>query len=175
MFEERSVVARSPREEPVGVIGFLREYILEPILTFFRFLHLFVLFAPVIVTSPMLLVGKPSTRRRPGKPVAHEEESWGAVWWYAFLVKQMERAGPSFIKLGQWAASRADLFPASLCERMSKLHSNGKPHSLRHTKKVISDAFGLDFDEIFEEFGAEPIGCGAIAQVHGCVWKCQLR
>ena len=159
------VVARSPNEERTGIIGALQRYILEPILTFFRFLHLFLLFGPVIVTSPMLLVGQPSTRRRPGKPVAQEEENWGAVWWYAFLVKQMERAGPSFIKLGQWAASRADLFPASLCERMSKLHSNGKPHSLRHTKKVISEAFGMDFADIFEEFGEEPIGCGAIAQV----------
>jgi aarF domain-containing kinase len=48
---------------------------------------------------------------------------------------------------------------------MSKLHSNGKPHSFHHTKRVIQKAFGMDFDDIFEEFGHEPIGCGAIAQV----------
>ena len=150
---------------PRGPIEIVRVYILEPILTFFRFCHLFLLFGPVILTSPMLLVGRPE-RRRPGKPVEHEEENWGAVWWYGFLVKQMERAGPSFIKLGQWAASRADLFPASLCDKMSKLHSNGEAHSLHHTKRVISRAFGLDFDDIFEEFDSQPIGCGAIAQVY---------
>jgi aarF domain-containing kinase len=158
-------------EAPEGILSTLQTYLLEPLLTFFRFLHLFFLFAPVILTSPMLLVGRPAHRRRPSKPVAAEEDNWGAVWWYGFLVKQMERAGPSFIKLGQWAASRADLFPASLCDRMSKLHSNGKPHSLRHTKRIISNAFGMSFDDIFEDFGEEPIGCGAIAQVY----KARLR
>lgn len=157
-------VALSPDEPRLGPISFVKLYILEPILTFFRFIHLAVLFGPVILTSPMLFVGKVERRRR-GKPIDGEDENWGAVWWYGFLVKQMERAGPSFIKLGQWAASRADLFPASLCDLMSKLHSNGKPHSLRHTRKALEGAFGLAFDEVFEEFDNEPIGCGAIAQV----------
>lgn len=151
--------------QPQGVLEWFREYFVEPVLTFFRFLHLFILFAPVIATSPMLLVGKPP-RRRLGKPVAQEEDSWGAIWWYAFLVKQMERAGPSFIKLGQWAASRADLFPAALCDRMSKLHSNGQPHSFRHTKRAVTEAFGMQFEDIFEVFDQTPIGCGAIAQVY---------
>lgn len=159
-------VAASPAEPRMTVVMLIQRYVLEPISTLFRFFHLAILFGPVIVLSPMLLVGQPQKRRRPGKPVAEEEENWGAVWWYGFLVKQMERAGPSFIKLGQWAASRADLFPASLCDQMSKLHSNGKPHSLAHTTRVIERAFGMTFDEIFEEFGQEPIGCGAIAQVY---------
>ena len=165
--EPTPLVAPAPR----GLLSSLRTYILEPILTLFRFCHLVLLFGPVILTAPMLLVGRPQHRRRPGKPVAEEEESWGAIWWYAFLVKQMERAGPSFIKLGQWAASRADLFPAGLCNKMSKLHSNGKPHSLHYTKRVIERAFELSFDEIFQEFGEQPIGCGAIAQVY----KAKLR
>ena len=133
-----------------------------------RFFHLAILFGPVILTTPMLFVGGAQPRKKPGKPMAGQDENWGAVWWYGFLVKQMERAGPSFIKLGQWAASRADLFPAALCDKMSKLHSNGKPHSLRHTRWVVEKAFGLKFDDIFEEFGREPIGCGAIAQVSKC-------
>ena len=159
-----SIPPISHLDESPGILGFLQRTILEPILTFFRFLHLFALFAPVIITAPMILVGKPQ-RRRPGKPVAEEEEAWGAVWWYGFLVAQMERAGPSFIKLGQWAASRADLFPASLCDQMSKLHSNGDPHSFRHTKRVLEQAFEKKFDDIFLHFEEEPIGCGAIAQV----------
>ena len=160
------IVASSPVEPRPSLFGIIRIYIIEPVMTFFRFCHLFVLFGPVILTSPMILVGRPQKRPRPGKPVSHEEENWGAVWWYGFLVKQMERAGPSFIKLGQWAASRADLFPASLCDKMAKLHSNGHPHSFHHTKSVIERAFDLKFDDIFEEFGTTPIGCGAIAQVY---------
>jgi aarF domain-containing kinase len=164
-----SVVASSPAEEEVGFssIRIIKVYILEPISTFFRFLRLAMLFGPVILTAPMLLVGTPaaSKRRRAGV-VVDEGERWGAVWWFGFLVRQMEKAGPTFIKLGQWAASRADLFPASLCELMGKLHSNGHPHALSYTKQVLEEAFQESFDDIFDEFEEEPIGCGAIAQVY---------
>jgi aarF domain-containing kinase len=161
-------IAETPR---LGPIGLLQAYIWEPIFTFLRFFHLVVLFGPVIITAPMLLIGRPERRRKRGRPSGEEDENWGAVWWYGFLVNQMERAGPSFIKLGQWAASRADLFPASLCDKMSKLHSNGAPHSMRHTRKVIEAAFDLQFDNIFEHFDDTPIGCGAIAQVYRATLK----
>ena len=69
------------------------------------------------------------------------------------------------LQLAQWSASRADLFPALLCERMGKMHSQGRPHSLAHTKRVIERVFQRPFDEVFEEFDETPIGSGAIAQV----------
>ena len=79
----------------------------------------------------------------------------------------MERAGPAFIKLGQWAASRSDIFPAEMCRVMSELHSNAPAHSLSHTKKTIRHAFDDRlFEEIFEEFEEKPLGVGAIAQVY---------
>lgn len=68
-------------------------------------------------------------------------------------------------QLAQWAASRADLFPALLCDRMGALHSRGKAHALSHTKNVIGRVFQRPFEEVFEEFEEEPIGTGAIAQV----------
>ncbi|GMK56789.1 hypothetical protein CspeluHIS016_0306290 [Cutaneotrichosporon spelunceum] len=167
---EKPFVALSPSEPSVGVLELLREYVLEPFLTLVRFIHLALLFCPVIITSPMIFVGTPP-RRKPGKPIAETEENWGAVWWYGFLVKQMERAGPTFIKLGQWAASRADLFPEALCIKMSKLHSSNRPHPFWYTKRVLERAFGLPLDEIFAELEDTPIGCGAIAQVY----RAQLR
>ena len=30
--------------------------------------------------------------------------------------------GPAFIKWGQWASTRPDIFPADICEELSKLH-----------------------------------------------------
>lgn|SRR6266850_2168851 len=68
-------------------------------------------------------------------------------------------------QLAQWAASRTDLFPTLLCERMGKMHSQGRPHSLAHTKRVIERVFQRPFDDVFEEFDETPIGSGAIAQV----------
>ena len=70
-------------------------------------------------------------------------------------------------QIGQWAASRTDIFPTEMCNMMSKLHSDARPHSLQDTMETISQAFGgKPFDEIFEEFDENPLGTGAVAQVY---------
>lgn len=151
--------ARGLRRVYKTVIYIVDQYIYEPLATTFRFLHLVVIFIPLIATIPLTLVGP----RRKDK----DNERATTLWWYALLVNAMERAGPAFIKLGQWAASRSDIFPAEMCRVMSELHSNAPAHSLRHTKRTISEAFGgRSFDEIFTEFDEKPLGVGAIAQVY---------
>ncbi|KAF9074800.1 hypothetical protein BDP27DRAFT_1443771 [Rhodocollybia butyracea] len=163
-------VILSPFEDDIDVrsriLSLLRDRVWEPILTAKRFITLCFIFLPVIFSSPMLLIGKPRKK--------YKGEGWGAVWWYNFLASRMEIAGPTFIKLSQWAASRADLFPAFLCERLGALHSHGKPHSLHHTKRVIERVFQRPFAQVFEEFDEEPIGTGAIAQVYRATLKKDL-
>ena len=146
------------------IIYVLDQYLYEPVRTTFRFFHLLFIFVPVIVTVPVMWLG---SRRKD-----QDNERAGTIWWYGFLVGSMERAGPAFIKLGQWAASRSDIFPSQMCAVMSELHSNAPAHSLAHTKRTICAAFdGRTFDEIFEEFEEKPLGVGAIAQVY----KARLR
>ena len=74
-----------------GVYFFVDAYIVEPIATGLRFLHLVFIFAPVLVTIPVIWLGK----RQPNK----DNERSGTLWWYAFLVRSMERAGAAFIKV----------------------------------------------------------------------------
>lgn len=146
---------------------FVDSYIWEPICTGFRFLHLVVIFVPVIVTIPLLWVGRRNQKR--------DNERSGTLWWYAFLVNSMERAGAAFIKLGQWAASRTDIFPKEMCAVMSNLHSNAPAHSMRRTRTILEHAFeGRPFNEIFEEFDEKPLGVGAIAQVYRAKLKPDL-
>ncbi|KAL4241795.1 protein kinase superfamily protein [Abortiporus biennis] len=166
----REPIILSPAEADRSILGriisLLRDHIWEPLLTARRFIHLLYIFIPVLVTAPMLLVGSPEE--------SLSGDRWGAVWWYDFMTKRMERAGPTFVKLAQWAASRADLFPVLLCDRMGSLHSNGKAHPLNYTKKVMERIFQRPFEEIFEEFDGEPIGTGAIAQVYRATLKQDL-
>ncbi|KAI1619000.1 aarF domain-containing kinase [Exophiala viscosa] len=151
--------ARGIRRVYKTIVYVLDQYIYEPLATGLRFFYLAFIFVPVIVTVPVVLIG---SRRKD-----RDDERSGTLWWYGFLVTAMERAGPAFIKLGQWAASRSDIFPVEMCRIMSTLHSNAPAHSLRHTKKTISEAFGgRDFDDIFLEFHEKPLGVGAIAQVY---------
>lgn len=69
------------------------------------------------------------------------------------------------LQLAQWAGSRRDLFPESLCQMFGRLHSNGKPHTLQHTRKQLEKSFGRPFEEIFSEFDETPLGIGAVGQV----------
>ncbi|KAL4070590.1 hypothetical protein J3A83DRAFT_4244344 [Scleroderma citrinum] len=152
----------SPAEPHVSIVSQIlyltQDYVWEPILTARRFIHLLYLFLPVFVTMPMLLVGRPEK--------GLQGDRWGAVWWYGLLVSRMQAAGPTFIKLAQWAASRPDLFPTLLCDKMGAMHSRGKPHPLEFTICVIEKVFQRPFEEIFEEFEEMPIGTGSIAQVY---------
>lgn len=67
-------------------------YFWEPLCTTMRFLHLVVIFVPVIVAVPVIWMGS----RQKDK----NNERSGTIWWYRFLVSSMERAGPAFIKVG---------------------------------------------------------------------------
>ncbi len=115
----------------------------------FRFLHLLVVFAPVLGRLPFVLVipgSRPST--------------------YDALVRALERAGATFIKMGQIASSRPDLIPPDMCQALSKLHDDAPAHSARDTNRLVQDAFGRSLEEIFQSFEPEPLASGSIAQVH---------
>ncbi|KAI9661170.1 MAG: hypothetical protein M1821_009497 [Bathelium mastoideum] len=66
-------------------------WVWEPVATGLRFLHLLALFVPVLVSVPVVWLG----RREKGR----SGERAGCLWWYGFLVASMERAGAAFIKV----------------------------------------------------------------------------
>ncbi len=43
--------------------------------------------------------------------------------WMELLRRTLEAGGPAFIKWGQWAATRHDLFPPDFCSELELLHS----------------------------------------------------
>ena len=75
------------------VFLFVDTLIFEPIATTFRFLHLVVIFVPVIGAMPLIWLGRRQKKR--------DNERSGTLWWYSFLVRSMERAGPAFIKVSR--------------------------------------------------------------------------
>lgn len=89
------LVIESPAEPQQSIRSRIKslicDWIIEPVLTARRFIFLVIIFMPVILSSPMLLVGRPQKQL--------EGDRWAAVWWYKFLVRQMARAGPTFIKV----------------------------------------------------------------------------
>ncbi|KAG8099685.1 hypothetical protein GUJ93_ZPchr0013g36570 [Zizania palustris] len=86
--------------------------------------------------------------------------------WLRLVRCTLEKAGPAFIKWGQWAATRPDLFPSDLCVELAKLHAAAPAHGFAYSKATIEKAFGRKLSEIFETFEEDPVASGSIAQVH---------
>lgn len=80
--------------------------------------------------------------------------------------RTLETLGPAFIKWGQWAATRRDVFPPDLCKELERLHSNAPQHSLQFTQAAIREAFAGGIDDLFQHFEEEPVASGSIAQVY---------
>ncbi|KAL9243563.1 hypothetical protein vseg_017435 [Gypsophila vaccaria] len=118
-----------------------------------RAVCLAILFTPSVVMAPFADSFGPEFRTR----------------WLQVVHHTLEIAGPAFIKWGQWAATRPDLFPKDLCTELSKLHSKAPEHSFEYTKKTVEKAFGRKLNEIFEIFEEKPVASGSIAQVHRAV------
>ena len=112
--------------------------------------HLSILFGPILCFGlPLYMIGCVSNR---------------------FLIRwirwSLSRAGATFIKLGQWAATRPDVLPEVFCEELAQLHANAPRHGMKWNEKVIQKAFGKSIENVFEEFDPQPVGSGTIAQVH---------
>jgi aarF domain-containing kinase len=89
--EQVPAALKNSRKYRRGIYFFIEDYIIEPIATGLRFLHLVFIFVPVIVTIPVIWLGQRQTDR--------DDERSGTIWWYGFLVSSMERAGAAFIKV----------------------------------------------------------------------------
>lgn len=117
---------------------------------FARSLYLLILFMPAVITAPLANLFDGRFRQT----------------WLHLVHRTLEFAGAAFIKWGQWAATRPDLFPRDLCLELAKLHANAPAHKFSHTLQTIEQAFGKSLDEIFMDFEERPVASGSIAQVH---------
>jgi aarF domain-containing kinase len=112
-----------------------------------------ILFSPLILLTPTAVVIATVFQSPTGSDLA---------WGYA--IRAIQSLGPVSIKFFQWAATRRDIFPPTLCDRLAILHDRGYPHSFSWTHQVLTDAFGdyqskgLIIDDV--------IGCGSAAQVY---------
>ncbi|XP_074727907.1 putative aarF domain-containing protein kinase 2 [Strix uralensis] len=86
--------------------------------------------------------------------------------WLRLLRRAAEAAGPTCVKLGQWASTRRDLFSEAFCDEFSKLHVEVSPHPWAHTDELLRKAFGEGWTGILEFQSREPVGSGCVAQVY---------
>lgn len=73
--------------------------------------------------------------------------------------------GPSYIKLGQFLATRDDVVGPEIAADLSRLQDKLPPFAMNEARAAIRDSLGASVEDLFVEFG-EPVAAASIAQVH---------
>ncbi|NMM07948.1 AarF/UbiB family protein [Polaromonas sp.] len=78
----------------------------------------------------------------------------------------MEELGPTFVKLGQILAGRADLFGPEWIAQFERLHSQVPALPLDQLRSQLREDLGGEPEAVFARFDVEPLAAASIAQVH---------
>ncbi len=81
------------------------------------------------------------------------------------VLKTFIDLGPSFIKLGQWLSSRADILPQPYLEVLSKLQDDVPPAPFSEIRPIIESELGK-IEDAFEEFNQQPLSGASLGQVY---------
>ena len=88
----------------------------------------------------------------------HEE---GAMLRAKFL-----KLGPTFIKVGQTLATRADLLPVEYVQELSKLQDQVPPFPTEQAREIIETELRAKLEDVFESFEETPVAAASLGQVY---------
>lgn len=82
------------------------------------------------------------------------------------LPGDLERLGPTFVKIGQLLSSRADLLPPKFLKPLSRLQDKVKPFPFQDVQFTIETEFGTKISKLFSSFDPQPLAAASLGQVH---------
>ncbi|MGH7718708.1 MAG: ABC1 kinase family protein, partial [Gemmatimonadaceae bacterium] len=82
------------------------------------------------------------------------------------LTATVASLGPTFIKLAQVFASRADILPEPYLSEVGALTDRVPPERAEAIAAVIASEYGQPVTAVFDSFDAEPLAAASLGQVH---------
>jgi ubiquinone biosynthesis protein len=81
------------------------------------------------------------------------------------LAAALTRLGPTYVKLGQFLATRPDVVGVALSRGLESLQDRMAPFSQSEAERIVAAAFDKPVADVFASFGP-PVAAASIAQVH---------
>jgi predicted unusual protein kinase regulating ubiquinone biosynthesis (AarF/ABC1/UbiB family) len=82
------------------------------------------------------------------------------------LAHDVERLGPTFIKLAQLLSTRPDIIPSAYAESLARLQDDVEPVPFSQIEAILAEELGERLASAYSFIDATPLAAASIAQVH---------
>src|SRR6185503_5332638 len=82
------------------------------------------------------------------------------------LADEVERLGPTFIKLGQLLSTRPDIVPPAYADALARLQNECEPIPFGDAHAILAEELGTEGMGAFASIDPQPLAAASIAQVH---------
>lgn len=82
------------------------------------------------------------------------------------LADDVEKLGPTFIKLAQLLSTRPDIIPSAYAESLARLQDDVEPVPFPQIERILAEELGERLATAFAWIDATPLAAASIAQVH---------
>jgi ubiquinone biosynthesis protein len=82
------------------------------------------------------------------------------------LAGELEKMGPTFVKLGQLLSTRADLLQKPYLDGLARLQDNVAPVDYEAITEIVSEELGVRISKAFASFDETPLASASLGQVH---------
>lgn len=82
------------------------------------------------------------------------------------LAADLERMGPTFVKLGQLLSTRPDLVPEAYIDALSRLQDKLEAFPYEEVERIVQEELGQTIGEAYAEFNPRAIAAASLGQVH---------
>ncbi len=87
------------------------------------------------------------------------------------LACDLEKLGPTYVKLGQLLSTRPDLIPPAYTQALSRLQDKVEPFAFGEVEKIVAEELGVRLSRAFQEIDPTPLAAASLGQVHKAILR----